>query len=73
MRQDSNNAGSTAFRNALAKLRNDTVGESIWRLLLTRYKQNLPTNEVASFDDVIRLYSTRAAVGKYNYDRIRDL
>jgi hypothetical protein len=73
MRQGGDNAGSAAFRSALAELRNDTVGELTWRLLLSRCKQNLPANEVANFDNIIRLYGTRAAVGKYNYDRIRDL
>ena len=53
MRQGSNNARSAAFRSALAELRNDTVGESTWRLLLSRCKQNLPADEVASFDDAI--------------------
>ena len=73
MRQGSDDAESTAFRSTLVELRNDTVGESTWRLLLSRCKQNLPVDEVASFNNVIQLYSTRAAVNKYNHDRIRDL
>ena len=73
MRQGGDDAGSTAFRSALAELRNDTVGESTWRLLLSRCKQNLPADEIASFNNAIRLYGTRAAVSKYNHDRIRDL
>ena len=72
MRQGSNNTGSATFRNTLAELYNNTIGESTWRLLLTRYKQNLPTNKVASFNNVIQLYGTRAVVSKYNYNRIRD-
>ena len=72
MRQGSNNTKSAIFRSAFAKLRNNTIGKLTWRLLLTKYKQNLFTNKVASFDNVIQLYSTRAVVGKYNYNRIRD-
>ena len=53
MWQGSNNTKSIIFRSALAELYNDTVGELTWRLLLTRYKQNLPTNKVTSFDDII--------------------
>ena len=73
MQQGSDDTESTIFRSALAELYNDTIGESTWRLLLTKYKQNLPINKVASFDDAIQLYSTRTAVGKYNYNRIKDL
>ena len=73
IRQGGNDARSAVFRNALVELCNNTVDKSTWRLLLTRCKQNLPADKVASFNDVIRLYGTRAVVGKYNYNRIRDL
>jgi len=53
MRQGGNNARSAVFRNALAELRNNIINKLTWRLLLTRYKQNLPANKVASFNDVI--------------------
>ena len=73
MRQGSDDAKSTIFKSALAELYNDTVGELTWRLLLSRYKQNFSANEIASFNNAIKLYKTRAAVSKYNYNRIRDL
>ena len=73
MRQGGNNTKSTTFRSALAELCNDTVGESTWRLFLSRYKQNLFVDEIASFNNAIWLYGTKAAVSKYNYDRIKDL
>ena len=73
MRQSSNNAKSTVFRGAFAELYNDIIDELTQRLLLGRCKQNLFVNKVASFNDVIQLYSTRAAVSKYNYNKIRDL
>ena len=72
MRQGGNNIKNTIFRSALAKLYNDTVGKSTYRLLLSRYKQNLPTNKIASFNNIIQLYKTKAVVNKYNYNRIRD-
>jgi ATP-dependent DNA helicase PIF1 len=73
MRQGGDDAESSAFRTALAELRSDSVSDSTWKLLLTRCKQGLSTDEVAGFDNAIRLYGTRAAVGKYNAIRLRDL
>jgi len=73
MWQGGNNAKSSAFRTALIELCSDSVSESTWKLLLTRCKQGLSTNKVAGFDDAIWLYSTRAAVGKYNTTQLRDL
>jgi hypothetical protein len=49
------------------------VSDSTSKLLLTRCQQSLSIDEVASFNDAIRLYNTRAAVGKYNAIRLRDL
>jgi len=72
MRQGGDNAESFVFRTALAELCSDSVSESTWKLLLTRYKQGLSTDEVVGFDDAIWLYSTRAAVGKYNTTRLCD-
>jgi len=73
MRQGNNNAKSFVFRTALTELYSDSISNSTWKLLLTRYKQGLSTNKVASFNNAIRLYGTRAAVGKYNTIRLRDL
>jgi len=73
MRQGSNNAKSSAFRTALIELCSDSISNLTWKLLLTRYKQGLSTNKVASFNNAIRLYSTRATIGKYNTIWLRDL
>ena len=73
MRQGGDDAESSAFRTALAELRSDSVSDLTWKLLLTRYKQGLSTDEVAGFNNAIRLYGTRAAVGKYNTTQLRDL
>lgn len=63
MRQGGDDAESSAFRTALTELRSDSISNSTWKLLLTRYKQGLSTNKVAGFDNAIRLYGTRAAIG----------
>ena len=73
MHQSGNDTESVTFRSTLTKLCNNTVGESTWRLLLTRCKQNFPANKIASFDNAIQLYGIRAAIGKYNHNRIKDL
>jgi ATP-dependent DNA helicase PIF1 len=49
------------------------VSDSTWKLLLTRCQQSLSIDEVASFNDAIRLYNTRTAMGKYNAIRLRDI
>jgi ATP-dependent DNA helicase PIF1 len=49
------------------------VSDSTWKLLLTRCQQSLSIDEVASFNDAIRLYNIRATVGKYNAIWLRDL
>ena len=53
MWQGGDNTKSAVFRNALTELCNNTIDKSTWRLFLIRRKQNLPANEVASFNDVI--------------------
>ena len=73
MRQGGNNAKSSTFRTALTELRSDSISESTLKLLLTRCKQGLSTNKIAGFNNAIRLYGTRAAVGKYNTTQLRNL
>jgi len=66
MWQGGNDAKSSTFRTTLAELYSNSVSNLTWKLLLTRCKQGLSTNKVAGFNNAIRLYSIRAAVGKYN-------
>ena len=73
MRQGGNNAKSSIFRTALIELRSDSISKLTQKLLLTRYKQGLSTNKVAGFNNAIQLYSTRAAIGKYNTTRLCNL
>ena len=73
MRQGGNNTKSSIFRTALIELCSNSISNLTQKLLLTRYKQDLSTNKVTGFNNVIRLYSIRAAIGKYNTIRLRDL
>ena len=66
MQQSGNNAKSFAFKTALAKLCSDFVNNLTWKLLLTKCKQGLFTDEIAGFNNAIWLYGTCAAVNKYN-------
>ena len=73
MRQGSNDAKSFIFRTALIELYSNSISNLTQKLLLTRYKQDLSTNKVAGFNNAIQLYSIRAAIGKYNTIRLRNL
>ena len=72
MWQGGDNIKSFVFRTAFAELYSDSVSDLTWKLLLTKCKQGLSTNKVTGFNNAIRLYSTRAAVGKYNIIWLRD-
>ena len=73
MRQGGNNVKSFIFRTALIELYSNSISKLTQKLLLTRYKQGLSTNKVTGFNNVIQLYSIRAAIGKYNTTQLRDL
>ena len=73
MRQGGNNTKSSIFRTALIELYSNSISKLTQKLLLTRYKQGLSTNKVIGFNNVIRLYSIRAAIGKYNTTQLRNL
>ena len=73
MWQGSDNTKSSIFRTALAELHSNSVSDLTQKLLLTKYKQGLSTNEVAGFNNIIQLYSTRATVNKYNTTQLYNL
>ena len=73
MRQGGNNAKSSIFRTTLAELYSNSISKLTQKLLLTRYKQGLSTNKVVGFNNIIQLYSIRAAIGKYNTTRLYNL
>ena len=56
MRQSDDDSESCAFCLALIELRDQTVSEASWHLLLERCKQNLSADEIRQFDDAIHLY-----------------
>jgi len=55
------------------ELYSNSISNLTWKLLLTRCKQGLSANKVTGFNNAIRLYGTRAAIGKYNTTQLRDL
>ena len=73
MRQGGSNTKISIFRTAFIELYSDSVSDLTQKLLLTRYKQGLFINKVIGFNDAIRLYSIRAAVGKYNTTQLYNL
>ena len=73
MRQGGNNTKSSTFRTTLIELYSDSISDLTQKLLLTKCKQGLSTNEVAGFNNVIQLYSTRTAVSKYNTTQLCNL
>ena len=73
MQQGGNNPQSTVFRTAFIELYSNSISNLTQKLLLTRYKQGLFTNEVAGFNNATRLYSICATIGKYITTRLCDL
>lgn len=61
-----------AFASALEALRNNAVEEEHWATLSQRCAFNLAPNEIATFSDAVRIYSTNADVDGFNHDRLRD-
>ena len=51
-------------RKALEELRTLKVSVESWKLLATRVQAKLSQEEVDSFRDALRVYSTKAKVGK---------
>ena len=50
------------FRKAFEELRNDNLSLASREFLSSRVKINLSRDEIASFDQALRLYSTNAEV-----------
>ena len=59
-------------RDTLEELRNDNLSLANWEFLSSRAQINLPPEEIASFDQALRLYNTNAEVDLYNHNRLRD-
>ena len=66
MRQQGNDPISVGFRQTLSELREDKLTREGWEFLCTRVANELTPAEVASMDDALRLYFTRAEVYETN-------
>jgi len=73
MRQQGDDEESRQFRQALNELRNDTVTEQSWKLLLSRTKMEVGTVEVQRFANALRIFTTNRVVDEFNYQQLRDL
>ena len=73
MRQQGDDEESRQFRQALNELRNDTVTEQSWKLLLSRTKMEVGTAEVQRFTNALRIFTTNRVVDEFNYQQLRDL
>lgn len=65
--------GQAAFRDALNSLRHGRPSVEHWRLLCSRVQAQLSIEEVASFDDAVRIYTTNQQVRDFNRDHMEQL
>jgi hypothetical protein len=66
MRQQGNDPISIGFRQTLSELREDKLTREGWEFLCTRVANQLSSAELASLDDALRLYFTRAEMHETN-------
>ena len=62
--------GQEPFRKALEGLRYNQPTLRQWELLCTRVRSNLTADEVALFDEAIRIFPTNRQVTNYNLDHM---
>jgi ATP-dependent exoDNAse (exonuclease V) alpha subunit len=60
----------SGFRKALEELRHLELSVSSWELLSSRVQSELSDNEIHSFRNALRIYSTKKRVKQYNYDHL---
>jgi hypothetical protein len=74
MRQLGEDASATAFRAALADLREGgAISSETWNTLSSRVANELSPEEVATFDTAIRIYFTKERTAVYNHRRLAEL
>ena len=73
MRQQGEDDTSVRFRAALSELRVSQLSTTGWELLCTRIANALPTAELATFENALRLYFTTLEVQERNLDRLSSL
>lgn len=59
------------FRDILDRISNGKVLIEDWKRLMLRTKQNLNKNELSSFKDAIRLFTTNNKVNDYNLEKLK--
>lgn len=62
-----------AFLTCLDGLRNNAFTIIDWTLLSGRVQAKLPHDVVATFEDTLRLYGTKASANDFNHVKVRDL
>ncbi|KAF5711868.1 ATP-dependent DNA helicase PIF1 [Fusarium mundagurra] len=62
-----------AFRDALQGLRSRRPTAEHWRLLSSRVQSKLTEDEIATFDNAVRIYPTNAQVRDFNRDHMERL
>jgi hypothetical protein len=73
MRQQGEDEESRQFRQALYEIREDTVTEQSWKLLLTRTKMTVGPAVTQQFANAIRIFNTNSRVDEFNHAQLRDL
>ena len=71
LRQAGSAPDAVIFRSLLLRLRNGTVNESDWKLLLDRAPQNVANH--SDFTNAIRLHYDKASVAEYNLEKLHSL
>lgn len=72
MRQGGETLEMIQFRETLDQLRNDNLSVVNWEFLKERAACNLHPDEVASFDNALRLYFTNREVNEYNHEKLKN-
>jgi hypothetical protein len=72
MRQAGEDIETSTFRIVLDELRANEVTKAGWLSLSKRVRNQLPPQEIATFDNAMRLYFRNEEVRQYNHDKLRD-
>src|ERR1700735_1944338 len=72
MRQAGEDLEASTFRTVLDELRANEVTKAGWLSLSKRVRNQLPPQEIATFDNAMRLYFKNEEVRQYNDDKLRE-
>ena len=71
LRQNGTDSKAESFRQLLLNLRNGTVTQNDWIMLLDRDSNKIHNN--ADFTEAVHLYYDKASVSQYNFQKIQEL